>query len=120
MKRVSKIFLVMVLFLTFALTLGACEKNKVSHKLEKDVTIRVYSWWDPAHQGIVSLKEGFEEKYSDYNVKLEFVKISSYYKTMLTKLAGAKLAGGGGEAIDVMMLAFDKLPLLHKMMQLWH
>lgn len=111
MKKVSKIFLVMVLFVALAFSLGACEKNKVSHELEKGVTIKVYSWWDPAHQGIVRLKEGFEAKYSDYEVTLEFVKISSYYKTMLTKLAGAKLAGGGGEAIDVMMLAFDKLPL---------
>ena len=65
---------------------------------------------DPTHQ-VLSIKRGFEAKYSDYDVKLEFVKISSYYKTMLTKLAGAKLAGGSGEAIDVMMLAFDKLPL---------
>ena len=30
---------------------------------------------------------------------------------MLTKLAGAKLAGGSSEQIDVMMLASDKIPL---------
>lgn len=81
-----------------------------AEELPKDVTIRVYSWWDPTKPGMIGLKEGFEEKYADYNVTLEFVKISSYYQTMLTKLAGIKLAGGSGEAIDVMMIAFDKIP----------
>ena len=92
------------------LALAMLAPTATAEELPKDVTIRVYSWWDPTKPGMIGLKEGFEEKYADYNVTLEFVKISSYYQTMLTKLAGIKLAGGSGEAIDVMMIAFDKIP----------
>ncbi|MDD4000259.1 MAG: extracellular solute-binding protein [Bacilli bacterium] len=103
-------FLVLVLVLT-GLTACGPEDNGPSDELVKDKTINVYSWWDPTHDGLVRLKAGFEEKYKDYNAKINFVKISSYYQTMLTKLAGAKLAGGSSEQIDVMMLASDKIPL---------
>ena len=45
--------------------------------LPKDVTVRVYSWWDPTNKGMSDLKAGFEAKYAEYNVTIEFVKISS-------------------------------------------
>ena len=105
MKKLISLLLCAMMLVTLSLSVTASAED-----LKKDVTVRVYSWWDPAKPGIVGLKEGFEKKYADYNVTLEFVKISSYYKTMLTKLAGLKLAGGRGEAIDVMMIAFDKIP----------
>lgn len=105
MKKLVSLFLCLALLA--ALSVPALAQ---AEDLPKDVTIRVYSWWDPAKPGMVGLKDGFEKKYADYNVQIEFVKISSYYKTMLTKLAGLKLAGGKGEAIDVMMIAFDKIP----------
>ncbi len=98
------------LLMCLLLALAMLAPTATAEELPKDVTIRVYSWWDPTKPGMIGLKEGFEEKYADYNVTLEFVKISSYYQTMLTKLAGIKLAGGSGEAIDVMMIAFDKIP----------
>ena len=98
------------LLMCLLLALARLAPTATAEELPKDVTIRVYSWWDPTKPGMIGLKEGFEEKYADYNVTLEFVKISSYYQTMLTKLAGIKLAGGSGEAIDVMMIAFDKIP----------
>ncbi len=98
------------LMMCLLLALSMIAPAAMAEDLPKDVTIRVYSWWDPTKPGMIGLKEGFEEKYADYNVTIEFVKISSYYQTMLTKLAGIKLAGGSGEAIDVMMIAFDKIP----------
>lgn len=104
MKKLVALLLCVMMVMTLASTAFAADD------LPKDVTVRVYSWWDPAKDGMVKLKEGFEAKYADYNVKIEYVKIGSYYKTMLTKLAGLKLAGGKGEAIDVMMIAFDKIP----------
>ncbi len=111
-EKMKKIIFVSVLMLVFACFLTACgPTEEQSHELVNDKTINVYSWWDPAHDGLTGLKEGFEEKYKEYNVELNFVKISSYYQTMLTKLAGAKLAGGSSEQIDVMMLASDKIPL---------
>lgn len=94
------------------------EEPEVVDPLEKGQTINVYSWWDPTKPGLEKLKEGFEEKYKEYNVTINFVKVSSYYKTMLTKLAGIKLAGSSDEKIDVMMLAFDKLPLFAQNQQL--
>lgn len=100
----------LLMSLMMVMLLAAPVATAQAEDLPKDVTVRVYSWWDPTKPGMVNLKAGFEEKYADYNVKLEFVKISSYYQTMLTKLAGIKLAGGKGEAIDVMMIAFDKIP----------
>ncbi|MFA5765734.1 MAG: extracellular solute-binding protein, partial [Bacilli bacterium] len=106
--------LVLILTFFFALTLlVGCDKepNQNGGELTKDATVNVYSWWDPAHDGLTGMKAGFEEKYAEYNVTLNFVKVSTYYQTMLTKLAGAKLAGGSSEQIDVMMLASDKIPL---------
>lgn len=105
----KKLLSITLSILMLALTLAPLA-SAAAEDLPKDVTVRVYSWWDPTKEGMVNLKAGFEEKYADYNVHLEFVKISSYYQTMLTKLAGIKLAGGQGEAIDVMMIAFDKIP----------
>ncbi|MDD3171993.1 MAG: extracellular solute-binding protein, partial [Bacilli bacterium] len=112
----KKLVLILTFLFTLTLMVGAltgCEKEQTQNggELTKDATVNVYSWWDPAHDGLTGMKAGFEEKYADYNVTLNFVKISSYYQTMLTKLAGAKLAGGSSEQIDVMMLASDKIPL---------
>lgn len=76
------------LLMCLLLALAMLAPTATAEELPKDVTIRVYSWWDPTKPGMIGLKEGFEEKYADYNVTLEFVKISSYYQTMLTKLAG--------------------------------
>lgn len=109
MKKLACVLVMLVIF-AFVTACGN-DNNKPSDELVKDYTINVYSWWDPAHDGLTGLKNGFEEKYKDYNVTLNFVKVSSYYQTMLTKLAGAKLAGGSSEQIDVMMLASDKIPL---------
>lgn len=102
--------LVSLLLCALLLVLVAAPSIAAAEDLPKDVTVRVYSWWDPTKEGMIGLKDGFEAKYADYNVTIEFVKISSYYQTMLTKLAGLKLAGGEGECIDVMMIAFDKIP----------
>ena len=107
MKKLLSVFLCVMMVLLMSVTPAALAQEE---ELSKDVTINVYSWWDPTKVGMVNLKEGFEKKYADYNVKLNFVKISEYYKTMLTKLAGIRLAGGSSEAIDVMMIAFDKIP----------
>lgn len=109
----KKLFVILTMILSLVM-FTACDNKKQNQddgELKKDVTVNVYSWWDPAHDGLTGLKNGFEEKYADYNVTLKFTKISSYYQTMLTKLAGAKLAGGSAEQIDVMMLASDKIPL---------
>ena len=105
MKKLLSVFLCVMMVLLMSVTPAAFAQEE---ELSKDVTINVYSWWDPTKVGMVNLKDGFEKKYADYNVKLNFVKISEYYKTMLTKLAGIRLAGGISEAIDVMMIAFDK------------
>ena len=107
MKKLLSVFLCVMMVLLMSVTPAALAQEE---ELSKDVTINVYSWWDPTKVGMVNLKDGFEKKYADYNVKLNFVKISEYYKTMLTKLAGIRLAGGSSEAIDVMMIAFDKIP----------
>lgn len=107
MKKLLSVFLCVMMVLLMSVTPAAFAQEE---ELSKDVTINVYSWWDPTKVGMVNLKDGFEKKYADYNVKLNFVKISEYYKTMLTKLAGIRLAGGSSEAIDVMMIAFDKIP----------
>lgn len=109
-KRLFAIVLVLLLVLT---ALVACKPDdgKQTEELLKDQTINVYSWWDPTNGGLEALKEGFETKYASYNVKLNFVKVSgSYYTSLLTKLAAARLAGGSAEKIDVMMLAFEQLP----------
>lgn len=107
MKRTLSLLLGVMMVMLMAI---AALPALADEALPKDVTVRVYSWWDPTKDGMVNLKAGFEAKYAEYNVQIEFVKISEYYKTMLTKLAGLKLAGGKGEAIDVMMIAFDKIP----------
>ncbi|MEG0740844.1 MAG: extracellular solute-binding protein [Clostridia bacterium] len=105
-KSISLLLSIMMVLMCVATAVPAMAEEE----LAKDVTVRVYSWWDPAKPGMINLKAGFEAKYADYGTKLEFVKISDYYKTMLTKLAGLRLAGGKGEDIDVMMIAFDKIP----------
>ena len=110
--RKKLIAIILVLLMVFT-ALVACKPDD-GHKtteLQKDQTINIYSWWDPTKGGLEALKKGFEEKYKEYNVKLNFVKVGgSYYTTLLTKLAAAKLAGGSAEKIDVIMLAFDQLP----------
>lgn len=109
-KKLVAFLMVATMVLCMLVSCSSGDNGKVT-TLEKDQTINVYSWWDPTKPGLEKLKAGFEEKYKEYNVKINFVKVSSYYKTMLTKLAGIKLAGSSDEKIDVMMLAFDKLPL---------
>jgi len=107
----KKLILILTFFFALTVFVGCNKEQDKGGELTKNATVNVYSWWDPAHDGLTGLKAGFEKKYEDYNVTLNFVKISSYYQTMLTKLAGAKLAGGSSEQIDVMMLASDKIPL---------
>lgn len=117
-KRLLAIVLALVMMLA---CLAACgeEKPGPSTTLENGQTVNVYSWWDPTNPGLDSLKKGFEDKYKEYNVTLNFVKVTgSYYQTMTTKLAAAKLAGGSAEQIDVMMLAFDQLPFFAQNNQL--
>lgn len=111
-KKVKQIVAVILAVILCLATFAGCQSNDNGNKNElvKDYTVNVYSWWDPTHTGILGLQKGFEQKYADYNVKLNFVKISDYYPTMLTKLAANKLAGGKGEKIDVMMLATDQVP----------
>ena len=100
----KKLILILTFFFALTVFVGCNKEQDKGGELTKNATVNVYSWWDPAHDGLTGLKAGFEKKYEDYNVTLNFVKISSYYQTMLTKLAGAKLAGGSSEQIDVMML----------------
>ncbi len=109
-KRLFAIIIAIVMILT---CFAGCsnQEQEQSKELEKNQTVTVYSWWDPTKPGLETLKKAFEEKYKDYNVTVDFVKVSgSYYQTMITKLAAAKLAGGSAEKIDVMMLAYDQLP----------
>ncbi|MEG1805898.1 MAG: sugar ABC transporter substrate-binding protein, partial [Clostridia bacterium] len=111
MRKFSRVIAVVLAVVLCLATFGGCKKDEgpKTDELVKDFTVNVYSWWDPTHPGITALKKGFEEKYKDYNVKLNFVMIADYYTTMLTKLAANKLSGGKGEQIDVMMLATDQL-----------
>ncbi|MEG2159413.1 MAG: extracellular solute-binding protein, partial [Clostridia bacterium] len=108
----KKISLLLCLVLVFSCIVGllvACKPdNGPSDVLDKGRTINVYSWWDPTKPGIVGMKNGFEEKYKEYGVKLNFVMVGSYYETMMTKLAA------GQDAIDVMMLASDQVPTFAK------
>ncbi len=117
MKKSIAILLVLVMMLSMLAGCGGTDTPDVTEspsgevELAKNQVINVYSWWDPTNSGLTALKEGFEAEYAEYNATINFVKVSSYYQTMITKLAGAQLAGGSAEQIDVMMLAYDQLPL---------
>ena len=112
MKKLLSVFLCVMMVLLMSVTPAALAQEE---ELSKDVTINVYSWWDPTKVGMVNLKEGFEKKYADYNVKLNFVKISEYYKTMLTKLAGT---AKGGAVIGIREELGDALFILCKIAQM--
>ena len=101
MKSMGKITLLVLCvlllagFVTFASGEGEEEKVAV-----------VYSWWDITKStGIQELKAGFESKYADEGLKLDFKCIPSKYADKI-----ATIVAGGGDMPDVMMLAMDKVP----------
>lgn len=102
-KTMSKVA-VMVLCMFFLVS-GVVFANGEGEKEEGKVAV-VYSWWDITKStGIQELKEGFEAKYADENLKLEFKCIPSKYADKI-----ATIVAGGGDMPDVMMLAMDKVP----------
>lgn len=104
MKKLSKV-VVFVLVVALCLTMfGGCKKDE-------KMVLNVYSWWDiTAQPGLQQLKSGFEEKYKDDNVELNFVMLpgTGYAGNMLTNI------GAGVDDIDVMMLAVDQVPIYAK------
>ena len=62
MKKLLSVFLCVMMVLLMSVTPAALAQEE---ELSKDVTINVYSWWDPTKVGMVNLKEGFEKKYAD-------------------------------------------------------
>ena len=70
MKKLLSVFLCVMMVLLMSVTPAALAQEE---ELSKDVTINVYSWWDPTKVGMVNLKDGFEKKYADKNVKIEVV-----------------------------------------------
>ena len=61
MKKLLSVFLCVMMVLLMSVTPAAFAQEE---ELSKDVTINVYSWWDPTKVGMVNLKEGFEKKYA--------------------------------------------------------
>ncbi len=123
MKKLTRNVLILVLALSFVLSMAACGSAPVADPTEapkttepamvetptepekpaEPVTLKVYTWWDItkfAH--LQKMEADFEAANPD--IKLEFVTIpSKYADTMITKLAA-------GEIPDVMMLAMDQVP----------
>lgn len=123
MKKLMRNVLILVLALSFVLSMAACSSAPVADPTEapkttepamvetptepekpaEPVTLKVYTWWDItkfAH--LQKMEADFEAANPD--IKLEFVTIpSKYADTMITKLAA-------GEIPDVMMLAMDQVP----------
>lgn len=123
MKKLMRNILILVLALSFVLSMAACgaapaadpteapkatEPAKVETPTEPEkpaepATLKVYTWWDVtkfAH--LQKMEADFEAANPD--IKIEFVTIpSKYADTMITKLAA-------GEIPDVMMLAMDQVP----------
>lgn len=56
MKKLLSVFLCVMMVLLMSVTPAALAQEE---ELSKDVTINVYSWWDPTKVGMVNLKERF-------------------------------------------------------------
>ena len=49
----------LLMSLMMVMLLAAPVATAQAEDLPKDVTVRVYSWWDPTKPGMVNLKAGF-------------------------------------------------------------
>ncbi|MFA7109818.1 MAG: hypothetical protein WC162_11805, partial [Sphaerochaetaceae bacterium] len=103
MKSMGKITLLVLCVLLLAGTV-VFANGEVEEGKEKVAV--VYSWWDITKSaGIQELKTGFESKYAEEGLKLDFKCIPSKYADKI-----ATIVAGGGDMPDVMMLAMDKVP----------
>lgn len=106
MKKVKSLLAILLVIAMVATLFTACGEKKPNEPVNDQKVAVVYSWWDITKStGIQELKEGFEKKYADEGLKLEFKCIPHKYADKI-----ATIVAGGGEMPDVMMLAMDKVP----------